>query len=112
MADEGETGVVLAGDGTVLTLGSVLVAGVSLSAGCLAGRVISGLVLPVSSSSSSTPSTYPISPRFDGKGPGSVREFISGIVEVLDDEAVDAIIFCLPADKSEYKSFAPGKIVE
>jgi len=46
----------------------------SVSAGCLAGSAASGLKL-LASSSVSAPSTYPISPRFDGSGPAWGRGF-------------------------------------
>ena len=49
--------------------GSVMsTSGDDLSAGCLAGRTISGLRMLSVTPCSCVPSTYPISPHFDGEG--------------------------------------------
>ena len=69
-------------EGVASTMG-----GEPLSAGCLAGSRISGVRL-LSTSCPCTPSTYPISPHFSGKGSTSDRDS-DGMCE--GEEAVDAI---------------------
>jgi len=79
--------------------------GTSLSAGCLAGSTGGGLLILASISGSSTPPTYPISPRFDGKGPACGRAGSDS-----DEVSVDAIIpVCLLTMEGKRK-LAPGKV--
>jgi len=69
--DEGETKVLTDAEGVEFEAKDVvdaLTVELSLSAGCVAGSATGGLELLVSPWVSA-PSTYPISPRFEGSGP-------------------------------------------
>jgi len=93
---EGETRVLFDAEGIEFALDAVidaLAVELSLSAGCLAGSATSGLEL-LASPWVSAPSTYPISPRFEGSGSacGCVLPDDESVVSALDSEAIDAMI--------------------
>lgn len=110
VAEEGETRVFadgevvgFVGSGAVETL-----AGASRSAGCVAGSTISGIEL-CASVVISAPSTYPISPRFEGKGPACGREISSDAMAASEDEWMDVMFVGAQLTQSQFEKLAPGK---